>query len=163
MTFISTKLIESDRKIAKTLNFRSPCRIHCIDFMMADSKAKRTHLTLKQKCEILDALKSQRKVSDIAAQFKCDRSTISKIKKNAAKLRQEELTNKDSKEIRTRKSNFYDVEEALLQCFTQMRSKNAILSGPLMLEKATQLRFLWVLKDSRHQMGGWKDLKPATT
>ena len=102
MTFISTKFIESDRKIAKTLNFRSPCRIHCIDFMMADNNKKKTQLTLKQKCEILDALKSQRKVADIAAQFKCDRSTTSKIKKNEATLRQEELTNIDFKKIRTR-------------------------------------------------------------
>ena len=78
------------------------------------------------------------KVTDIATRFKCDRSTISKTKKNEVKLREEYLRNKNSKKIRNRKGNFIDVDEAVLQWFTQMRATNAVLSGPLVLEKAAQ-------------------------
>ena len=73
---------------------------------MAPLKAKRTQLTFMQKSEILDALNAQWKITDIAAQFKCDRSTISKIKKNEGKCRQEDLTNKNSKTFVLVKTTF---------------------------------------------------------
>ena len=78
---------------------------------MTDNKQKRTQLSLKQKVEILDCLKLGEKVTDIATRFKCDRSTISKTKKNEVK---EYLRNKNSKKIRNRKGNFIDVDEAVL-------------------------------------------------
>jgi len=37
-----------------------------------------------------------------------------------------------------RKGNFIDVDEAVFRWFTQMREKNAVVTGPLMLEKAAQ-------------------------
>ena len=79
---------------------------------MAQLKAKRTQLTLMQNIEILDGLNAQRKITEIAAQFICDRSTISKLMKNKGKFRQEDLTNKKSKKVRSCKSNFQDGEEA---------------------------------------------------
>ena len=113
---------------------------------MAQLKAKRTQLTLMQNSEILDALKAQWKITEIVAQFNYDRSTISKIKTNEGKFRHEELTNKKSNKACSRKSNFHDVEEALLQWFTQIRLRNAILSGPLMLEKANQFAILLIVE-----------------
>ena len=73
---------------------------------MAQFKAKRTQLTLMQKIEILDALNAQWKITDIAAQFNYDRSTISHIKKNEGKCRQEEFTNKKSKKFVLVKTTF---------------------------------------------------------
>ena len=73
---------------------------------MAQLKGKRTQLTLMQEIEILDALKAQRKITYIAAQFNCDRSTISKIKENEGKFRQEELRNKNSKKFVLAKATF---------------------------------------------------------
>ena len=108
---------------------RSVHETYCLHFIMTDNKQKITQLSLKQKVEILDCLKLGEKVTDIATRFKCDRSTISKTKQNEVKLREEYLRNKNSKKVRNRKGNFIDVDEAVLQWFTQMRAKNAVLSG----------------------------------
>ncbi|XP_029637971.1 tigger transposable element-derived protein 4-like [Octopus sinensis] len=105
---------------------------------MAESRQKRRQLSLGQKIEILDFIESGKKLADIASLFTCDRSTISKIKKHAKKLRAENVNNRNSKKIRNRKSNFEDVEEALLKWFTQMKCMNASVNGPLMLQKASQ-------------------------
>ena len=53
-------------------------------------------------------------------------------------MREEYLRNKNSKKIRNRKGNFKDVDEVFLQWLTQMRAKNAVVSGPWVLEKAAQ-------------------------
>lgn len=82
---------------------------------MAESNTKkRTQLTIKQKNDILDALKRKEKIATISLLFNCDRSTISKIKKNEVSIRENLMSNKNSETKCSRSSNFQNVKVALL-------------------------------------------------
>ena len=99
---------------------------------------KRRQFTLKEKIDVLDNLKRGGDATMIAKQFGCDRSTISNIKKNELISREQIIASKNLNAKKLRKSEFPQLEEALIQWFSQMREKNGIISGPLLLEKASQ-------------------------
>jgi hypothetical protein len=103
----------------------------------SNQKRVRVQLTVKQKIDILDALK-RRKVADVAKEYHCDRTTIFRIKQKEEELRKSQLSNRNNSKIRERQSSHPQVDAAMLQWFTKMREKNAIITGPLMLEKAAQ-------------------------
>ena len=105
---------------------------------MADRK--KVSLSVQQKLEILDLLKANSLTQQqIANQFGIVRSAVANIKAKGDSIRAQDLENRNVQRKRQRKSSNEDVEQAVIQWFKQMRAKNAAMSRPLMLEKATQL------------------------
>ena len=72
----------------------------------------------------------------MAKDFGVDKSTISRIKSKEKEIRGEALTNGNLNRKRKRESPNEDVGDALIAWFNQMRSQDAVINGPLLLEKA---------------------------
>jgi len=102
------------------------------------SASKRNTLTIEKKLQVLEALKSK-KQPDVAEKFNVSQSTISKIKKAEKEIRHEALTNGNLNRKRKRESPNEEVADSLMEWFYQMRQQNAVINGPLMMEKAQQL------------------------
>ena len=65
-----------------------------------------------------------------------ERTTISKLKTQEAKIRQANLENKQPDKKRVKVSGGEDVQKAMLTWFRQARSENIPINGPLLLEIA---------------------------
>ena len=78
-------------------------------------------------------------IATIAENMPQDRSVISRIKKNEAKIRELSLANKNMGAKRQRKPEGAEIEDALQLWFKQVRAKNVPVNGPILLEKAIQL------------------------
>ena len=90
---------------------------------------------------MLTLLKENRNESQtsIATAFGVNQSQISRIQKNKDKIIEEwqRNSNPDCKIKRVGKSE--DIEEALVRWYSQARSRQLPVSGPLLMEKADQL------------------------
>lgn len=104
------------------------------------SKGKRTVLSLKNKVEILEALKKGESGSSLKQKYGVCASTISAMKKQGDAIRNyankftEEAGCSERKVMRT--SRFEQMEEALYVWFLQNRTAGNPISGPLLCEKA---------------------------
>lgn len=102
--------------------------------------AKRCTLSLEDKIDILDKLKSRTKsLEECAADYGIGFSTLKKIKRQENQIRQMAISNANLKRKRNRESLHEEVGDALVLWFQQMLSKNVPINGPLMMEKAKQL------------------------
>ena len=106
---------------------------------MKSQRKQKIELTRKQKLEILDNLDNGTSQRQIADQYGVDRSCVSRIKSNSAKIRAAQEINENLEMERKRKAGGEDVENALFAWFTELRAKNAPVSGPMLLERACQL------------------------
>ena len=103
---------------------------------MATSK-KRKSLSLERKIEILRAVDSGRKKSDVAREYDLSSSTMSTLIKNRPRIEQQyNMSKSDPTRKRIRTAALDDVEEALIKWFRDVRGKNLPVSGPLLKEKA---------------------------
>lgn len=102
------------------------------------ASSSRKDLSIEQKLEILESLKSK-KPKDVANDFKVGYSTVRKIKQHEEEIRKIALSNGNLDRKRKRESPNEEIGDALIAWFHQMRSENAVINGPLMLEKAKQL------------------------
>ncbi|XP_057334362.1 tigger transposable element-derived protein 4-like [Microplitis mediator] len=102
------------------------------------AKRKLTTLTLQEKFDVINTVKTGMKKKDVAAQYEIPASTLSTIIKNEAEilLRYEKSGNISYK--RRRVAEFPDLEEGLLTWFKQCRDKNISVSGPVLREKAEE-------------------------
>lgn len=101
--------------------------------------SRKQSFSVKQKMEILEKLKmGVQKRKDIAEEYKCDVSTLSRMVKAQHEIKSIALSNKNilSKKLKTGKHQ--NLDNAVLLWFQTMQSKNAIISGPVILEKAKQ-------------------------
>ncbi|XP_072172602.1 tigger transposable element-derived protein 4-like [Diadema setosum] len=100
------------------------------------SQKKRKSLSLERKIEILRAVDSGRKKSDVAKEFELSSSTMSTIIKNKCRIEEQyESAKYNPSHKRFRTAALDDVEEALIKWFRDVRDKNLPVSGPLLKEK----------------------------
>ena len=117
-------------------------------------------LTLAERVEVLRKLDQKDSQASIALQFGVNQSAISRIRKNKDNIFQEWHSNSNPQRKRKRAGKSEDVEEALLQWFSHARSRQIPVSGPLLMEKATQLAEGMGLVDFKPTSGWlerWKD------
>lgn len=125
------------------------------ELIMATLFNRRNGLTDAKRLEILDALKTK-KQSEVATEFGVHKSVISRIKKNEDEIQDKALANGNLNRKRQRESPNEDVADALIAWFHQMRVENAVINGPLMLEKARQLAIMLGHEDFEPSPG-WLD------
>ena len=110
---------------------------------MADSKAKKTSLSLKQRFDILkavDKVHGHGSKSRIAKEFGIANSTLSTIIKERKRI---EAAFEESKfqpqRKRIRSAKYEDIESGLLLWFKGIREKNLPVSGPILQTKAEEI------------------------
>ena len=110
---------------------------------MADSKAKKTSLSLKQRFDILKAVDKAHghgSKSRIAKEFGIANSTLSTIIKERKRI---EAAFEESKfqpqRKRIRSAKYEDIESGLLLWFKGIREKNLPVSGPILQTKAEEI------------------------
>jgi len=89
-------------------------------------------LTIGEKQEVLEAVKSGKKKKDIAEEFRIPASTLSTIIKNSKEIDLNFSTDRKRK----RGPEFSDVEECVVKWFKQCRDANVRIGGPILKEKA---------------------------
>ena len=125
---------------------------------MASTSGKRCTLSIQQKLEILEALKSK-KAEDVAKDFNIGYSTVKKIRQNEEEIRKIVMNNGNLSRKRKRESPNEEIGEALIVWFNQMRAQNATIHGPLMMEKARQLAITLEHQDFEPSHGWLERLK----
>ncbi|XP_017078567.1 tigger transposable element-derived protein 6-like [Drosophila eugracilis] len=101
-------------------------------------KSKRvTGLTIKEKLQIIAAVKDKVDKKKLSAKYKCDRSTINRIIKQQAEI-EKTAAGSDLKRKRQRKGEHDLVEEALYKWFEQQETNNVILDRHVILAKAKE-------------------------
>ena len=103
---------------------------------MAPTRKSYVSLTSTQKFKLLEDIKNGTKQADAARNYGVERTTISELKTQEAKIRQANLENKQPDKKRVKVSGGEDVQKAMLTWFRQARSENIPINGPLLLEKA---------------------------
>jgi hypothetical protein len=122
---------------------------------MADKKAqKRKTLSLESKIEILSAVDRGEKKIDIANRFDIAASSLSTILKSKEQLVAEwEKSGAASSRKRMRLSSHGNLEVALETWFTQQRSLNVPITGPLLAEKARTFAATMGIEDFKASNG----------
>lgn len=107
------------------------------------SSKQRNKLLLKDKYSIINEIESGGKRDLIISKYKLKSSShLSKIIKSKDKIKEsyEKLSSKATKTVTyVRKSNYPDVEKALVLWLKQMRDKRISLSSNIISEKAQKL------------------------
>lgn len=100
--------------------------------------SKRVNLSVKQKVNLINDFKDKSlKRKELSTKYKIDVSTVSKIIKNEEKILElAKVSNLKSK--RQRKGDYPNVEKALTMWFNDVRSKNAVVTSLMLLNKAKE-------------------------
>ena len=113
---------------------------------MADScSTRRKHLTLKQKIKVIQEAKKNPKlgVRDLCQRFNCGKTqiaTVLKEKEQLLALYESNASDKSCKvSLRTRKSDFSEVNEVLYKWYLLACSKNIYPAGPQLVVKAKEI------------------------
>ena len=94
---------------------------------MVSTSSKRRTLSIEQKLEILEALKSK-KPDKVAKDFNTGYSTVKKIRQNEEEIRKIPLNNRNLNRKRKRESPNEEIGESLIAWFHQIRTKNAMIN-----------------------------------
>jgi len=129
-------------------------------FMASTTTNKRKTLSLSERMDVVRRLDSMESQASIAMSYGVHPSSISCIMKQKEQIVDDcqNNTNPDRKRKRTGKSD--DVEKAFLRWFTQARSRQLPVSGPLLMEKANSLTEGLGLADFKATVGWperWKE------
>lgn len=100
--------------------------------------SKKVTLTTSEKILVLKELQAKSQ-SEVAKQFGITQSTVSRIKKNQATLIQDKVAGGNLERKRKRKSTHEEVDKAVAKWFHQQRTKNAVISGPMLMEQAQKM------------------------
>ncbi|KRZ73714.1 Tigger transposable element-derived protein 4 [Trichinella papuae] len=126
---------------------------------VAPSRKLKT-LSIGSKIELLDALMSKKRTrKELAAQYGNALSTISRIVKNKKEIQAHQLKNLDASKQRFCKRRFDMIDRAVDVWFMQMKSKSAVITGPMILEAArTFVQKLKIVNFSASTgwLDGWK-------
>ena len=101
---------------------------------MAPTRKSYVSLTSTQNFKLL-YIKNGMKQADAARKYGVERTTISKLKTQEAKIRQANLENKQPDKKRVKVSGGEDVQKAMLTWFRQARSENIPINGPLLMRQ----------------------------
>nr|XP_042911118.1 tigger transposable element-derived protein 6-like [Parasteatoda tepidariorum] len=100
---------------------------------------KRNDLSLSKKIEVLEEINFKKSQSEIANKFGISQTQVSRIKKNGESIRKEYASNGSLSRKRKRKSNFDDVDQAMLDWFQAKRAKGALINGAMIQQKAMEI------------------------
>jgi len=104
------------------------------------SKKSCVSLNIGQKLAILNSLKEKsRSKNELAKDYGCDPTTIYRIMEDEAKIRETAFLNGNLKSCRKRKGNYDDLNTAVSKWFHEQRAKKAVISGPMIMEKASTM------------------------
>lgn len=100
--------------------------------------SKRVVLSVEKKLKLIkDYEQNSMKCEQLSCKYKVQKSTVYKIIKNSAKIK--EVSNTcNLKTLRQRKGDHPDIEKALLIWFNEMRGQNAVITGLMLLNKAKE-------------------------
>jgi hypothetical protein len=102
------------------------------------SKKKNVSLTIRQKLEVLHLLRDELATRrEIIKSYGCDASTVCRIVKEEAKIRDLAVRNGNLKSTRKKRSSHEDLNSALSSWFHEKRAKGTIITGPMISEQAT--------------------------
>ena len=121
-------------------------------------KRKLDAKSLETKYEVLmEVEKGQRTRKQIAEQYGLASSTLATWVKKAAEIKNSYLNGDyNSKRKRLRPAGYPEVEEALLKWFKSARDVNVPISGPFLMEKASDLAKLLGVPDGQFKISsGW--------
>uniref|UniRef100_A0A914VDN8 HTH CENPB-type domain-containing protein n=1 Tax=Plectus sambesii TaxID=2011161 RepID=A0A914VDN8_9BILA len=133
--------------------------------MAPPSKVQRKTLSVEDKIRLLDLAKDNSdKISDLLSQFTIGLSTFYKIKAQETALRDASIANKNLKRKRSKASKYDDLNQALTQWFHQVRVRNSLINGPIVMEKAKQLADMMEVdfEPSIGWLGRWKENENIT-
>lgn len=109
--------------------------------------AKRKAVSMDTKLQVIRALESGQKMSKVVEKFDLVYSTISSIWYARAKIEAAATTNCNHASKKLRKATQDDLDQALLKWFSQQRSLNIPVSGPILKVKADQLAGILGIND----------------
>lgn len=100
---------------------------------------KRKAISLATKVSLLESVQSGMKKGDVAKKFDIQPSTLSTILHHRQKIMEDwSRSGSLSQRKKIRAVKYDNIDQALLQWFTEQRAHGAPISGPLLLEKAKQ-------------------------
>ena len=105
------------------------------------SKRKRNDLSLADKAEVIKMKDQRMSQIEISKKYGCSQSLISRIIAQRETIMRDYTENKNPERKRRRLGKETNVEDALWQWFTNVRSHDVPLSGPTLQEKAEKLAF----------------------
>jgi len=122
---------------------------------MAEASKKRKDLSLQEKQSILESYDKLPKMSQrsAAVHLKISQPFLCKILKNKSDVETSALTNENTDRKRARSGKDSQVESALKILFSNVREKNALIYGPLMLQKAEPAKTMG--KEKFSATDGW--------
>ena len=127
----------------------------------------RVDVSLQKKIELLDRIKKATPRLGLRALAddekinpdKMSKSTIARLIKSEETLREQHAENQMSGRKRHRDAHHPELEDALTDWFTIMRTKGVQFTGPMLLEKANKIATSIGLRDFKATVGwldGWK-------
>ena len=103
-------------------------------------QVKHKDLSLADKILVIDELDKKTSQSVVTKKFGISQSQVSRILKSKEKLLSAHRSNINPTRKRARKSTQEEVKDALLQWFKRVKSRGLIITGPMLCEKAKDLR-----------------------
>ena len=104
--------------------------------MLVAGKRKYTHKTLREKCQALKDLEKGESNKDLAAKCNVPKNTLSTWVRTKEKLFDALKKGTNVKRQKLKSSNHELVDQAIFNCFLNMRSQNVPLSASMIQEKA---------------------------
>ena len=104
--------------------------------MLVAGKRKYTHKTLREKCHALKDLEKGESNKDLAAKCNVPKNTLSTWVRTKEKLFDALKKGTNVKRQKLKSSNHELVDQAIFNCFLNMRSQNVPLSASMIQEKA---------------------------
>lgn len=117
--------------------------------------SKRKDLNLCDKLKVLEAVRNRKTQTEIAKEFKISQSQVSNIKKNAHKIEEEWRNNGSLDRKRKRKSNFDEIDQAVLEWFHAKRTKGALINGAMIMQKTEEIAKSLENADNFSSSKGW--------
>lgn len=124
-------------------------------------KRKRKELTLREKVEVI-AYKDKNSVItilEIAAKFQCCKTEIQSTLRDKQKLLDKFAVNGNGASKRARVCRFQDIDSAILEWCRMARSKNILLSGPMLQAKAVAVAAVMELEHFKSPNGWLEEFK----
>lgn len=122
--------------------------------MEAKKNRKVTGLSVNQKLQVLDELGKGINRKTLAERFDCNLTTIMRISQQEEKYRKIALANGNVNRKRFRKGIHDNVDRAVSTWFCEMRTRNGIVTGPMVLEQAKKFALMLKVKDFEPS-NGW--------
>lgn len=111
-------------------------------------------LTVKEKLRLIESFKTGCSRKDLADKYKVNISTVSRILKNQGKFEASRTGQENIMRKRFKPGHYDMVNKAVTTWFKDLRSKNAVITGPMICERANQFAISMKI-DNFEANDGW--------